>query len=346
MARKENRTNTPPPSLPQNPKNRIFGEGWRIWKIIALMMGLILIGTGCQGGAGPGQIGQAGVLKVTAIETFLADMAQNVAGERLKVDALVPDGIDPHEFEPAPQDIVKLAQADVIIANGAGIEPWLQKTIENAGDRALVIQAAAGLKGRTAREGETVDPSAAGTAGATQLQATDPHFWLDPNDAIRYVENIRDGLGQADPQGQAVYAQNAAAYIDRLKALDAWIKDRVSAIPPEQRLLVTNHESFGYFADRYGFRIVGTIVPSVSTDVSPSAQQLARLVDSIKASQAKAIFLETGTNPQLANEVGRETGVKVVTDLFTHSISAAGSEAPTYIEMIKYDVNAIVGALK
>ncbi len=345
MARKENRVNLPPPNLPRNPKNRILGERLLIWQIFVLTMGLLLIGSGlagCQVGVSPSQTGQAGVLRVTAIETFLANMAQNVAGERLKVEALVPVGIDPHEFEPAPQDIVKLAQANVIIANGAGIEPWLQKTIENTGDKALVIQAAAGLKGRTAREGETVESS----AGGTQPLASDPHFWLDPNDAIQYVENIRDGLSQADPQGQAVYAQNAAAYIDQLISLDAWIKDRVSAIPPEQRLLVTNHESFGYFADRYGFRIVGTIVPSVSSDASPSAQQLARLVDSIKASRVKAIFLETGTNPQLADEVGRETGVKVVTDLFTHSITASGGKAPTYIDMIKYNVNAIVDALK
>ena len=146
--------------------------------------------------------------------------------------------------------------------------------------------------------------------------AGDPHFWLDPTKAITYVENIRDGLSQADPAGKDVYAANAAAYIAQLQELDTWIAQQVGqSIPAERRQIVTNHESFGYFADRYGFTIIGTVVPSVSTGSAPSAQQLARLVDRIKATGAPAIFLETGANPQLAQQVAAETGVKVVTDL-------------------------------
>jgi len=109
---------------------------------------------------------------------------------------------------------------------------------------------------------------------------------------------------------------------------------------------VTNHESFGYFADRYGFKIIGTIIPSVSTGASPSAQQLARLVDHIRETGAPAIFLETGSNPQLAEQVARETGVKVVDELYTHSITGSDGNAPNYIDMMKYNVNAIVEALK
>ncbi len=107
----------------------------------------------------------------------------------------------------------------------------------------------------------------------------DPHFWLDPNNVIQYVENIRDGLIAADPAGKDIYTQNAAAYITQLKELDGWIQEQVAQVPAERRLLVTNHESFGYFADRYGFQIIGTIIPYVSTGASPSAQQMARLVD-------------------------------------------------------------------
>jgi ABC-type Zn uptake system ZnuABC Zn-binding protein ZnuA len=110
--------------------------------------------------------------------------------------------------------------------------------------------------------------------------------------------------------------------------------------------LVTNHESFGYFADRYGFRITGTIIPSTSSDASPTAQQMASLIDQIKHSGAKAIFIETGANPQLAEQISQETGVKVTTDLYTHSITAPDGEAPGYIEMIKHNVNLIVAALK
>lgn len=283
----------------------------------------------CQ--AAPSTSQTSTLLKVTAIESFLGDITRNVAGSRAQVDTLIPLGIDPHEFEPTPQDVVKLAQAQVIIANGAGLETWLQKTIANAGEHASVIYASDGLPPR---------------AGAPGSSNEDPHFWMDPNNIIRYVENIRDALAQADPQGKDAYAQNAAAYISQLQSLDAWIRQQVSAVPPEQRVMVTNHDEFGYFADRYGFHVLGTIIPGFSTGSSPSAQQLAALVDKIKAAHTVAVFLDNGVNPQLADEIGRETGVKVVTGLLTHSVTSSGGTAATYIDMLRFDVNAIVGALK
>ena len=180
---------------------------------------------------------------------------------------------------------------------------------------------------------------------ADRHEQGDPHFWLNPLNVITYADNIRDGLIQADPDGKDIYTANAAAYTVQLKDLDAWIEQQVSTIPVQNRLLVTNHESFGYFADRYGFTIAGTIIPSVTTGSSPSAQELARLVDQIKASGVRAIFLELGSNPQLAEQVAAETGVKVVTDLYTHSVTPPGGEAPTYIDMMKVDVSKIVKAL-
>lgn len=174
----------------------------------------------------------------------------------------------------------------------------------------------------------------------------DPHFWLDPLLVIRYVENIRDGLSAADPAGKDVYASNAAAYIEQLKQLDAEISALAAQIPAEKRLLVTNHESFGYFADRYGFQVIGTVIPSVSTGSAPSAQQLARLVERIRQTGAPAVFLETGANPQLAEQLAAETGVRVVEGLFTHSITAPDGPAPNYIEMMRYNAQAITDALK
>ena len=130
----------------------------------------------------------------------------------------------------------------------------------------------------------------AGPVGGHHHHEGDPHFWLDPLNVVKYVENIRDGLIAADPAGKDVYTQNADAYIAQLNELDAWIKQQVVAIPDERRLIVTNHESFGYFADRYGFKIIGTIIPSVSSGASPSAQQMARLMDHIRETNASAIF--------------------------------------------------------
>jgi manganese/iron transport system substrate-binding protein len=411
-------------------------------------------------------------LKVVAVETFLADVAQQVAGDRLKITALMPIGADPHSFEPTPVDVKKVADCSVLIVNGAGFEAFLDKLLENAGGTHKVIEASAGLTNRTMREGELAEMSdtdlADGMCGAIRkesgqalLSATeagsavavpgenklfevlltkqasgthggfmkfsadetgdfvvacgkgglkiseaanssplemertfplncrglaqggivefekgaeylivlsgftaektslllgpqgghhqhegDPHFWLVPGNMITYVQNIRKGLSEADPGGAKIYATNADAYIARLNELDRWIADQVALIPASRRLLVTNHESLGYFADRYGFKIIGTIVPSVSTGSSPSARQLAGLADRIKATGAKAIFLETGTNPQLARQLAEETGIKVVTDLHTHSISTPSGPAPGYIEMMKYNTSAIVNVLK
>jgi ABC-type Zn uptake system ZnuABC Zn-binding protein ZnuA len=276
-------------------------------------------------------------LNVLATENFLADIAQNVAGDRLKVAALLPIGADPHSFEPTPQDVAKVATSQVLIVNGAGLETYLSKLLDNAGGQRQVIVASAGLASRTPGPGEVRD---------SDHPEGDPHFWLDPNNALKYVEAIRAGLSQADPAGAAVYAQNAAAYSAQLRTLDTWIAAQVQELPPERRLLVTNHESLGYYADRYGFKIVGAVLPSFSTDASPSAQQLAQLVNAVKATGARAVFLETGSNPQLAQQVAQEAGIKVVVDLYTESISPAGGPAPNYIVMMRYDTHIIVDALK
>jgi len=269
--------------------------------------------------------------RVLAVESFLADIAQNVAGDRLTVETLIPLGVDPHAYQPTPRDAAKVADCNVLILNGAGLEAFLDPLLSNASGQ-LVITASAGLTPRPDPQGEHPEG--------------DPHFWLDPNNVIQYVENIRVGLSQVDPDGAAVYAANAAAYTEQLKALDQWITQQVANVQPERRLLVTNHESLGYFADRYGFTVVGAVIPSVSTDASPTAQQMADLITQIKATGAPAIFLEMGANPQLAQQIAAETGVKVVTDLYTHSLSAPDGPAPTYVDMLKYNVSQIVAGCR
>lgn len=278
--------------------------------------------------------------KVLAVETFLADIAQNVAGDRLSVGALIPVGVDPHSFEPTPTDVRNAAGSAALIINGAGFEAFLGPLM-NSIKGPVVIDASQGLTSRQPQTGE----HGAAVADAAHAEG-DPHFWLDPTKVITYVENIRDGLIAIDPAGKDVYSANAAAYTARLNELDGWIKQQVAQVPESRRLLVTNHESFGYFADRYGFRVVGSIVPSVSSAASPSAQDLARLSDAVKATGAPAVFLETGSNPQLAEQLSGETGIKVVTGLLTHSTTPKEGPAPDYISMMRYNVNAIVNALR
>jgi ABC-type Zn uptake system ZnuABC Zn-binding protein ZnuA len=268
--------------------------------------------------------------KVLAVESFLADIALNVAGDRLHIDLLIPLGADPHEYQPSPADVAKVADSQALIMNGAGLEGgFLEKLLAAAGSNPRRIEASAGLVSRTPTTGES-----------------DPHFWLDPILVIRYAENIRDGLGQLDPAGVALYDRNTSAYITQLRQLDDWIRIQVETLPPQKRLLVTNHESLGYFADRYGFRLVGTVIPSVSSDAAPSAQQLAKVVQQIRASGAPAVFLELGANPQLASQVAQEAGVRVVTGLYSETLSPPDGPASTYLAMMRYNTQAIVGGLR
>jgi ABC-type Zn uptake system ZnuABC Zn-binding protein ZnuA len=280
--------------------------------------------------------------KVLAIETFLADIAQNVAGNHFQVSYLIPPGLDPHSFELVPQDVVKLASSDLIITNGADLESWLAVTLTSNTINIPTIEASKGLTNRTPKPGEIPPSDVLSPTG----QILDPHFWLDPIDVITYVQNIRDAFATMDPINASSYASNAENYIVQLNSLDQWIQNQVSTIPSQSRLLVTNHETFGYYADRYGFTIVGAVIPSTSTDASPSAQQMANLITTIKADKVKAVFLEVGSNPDLAQQVATETGIKIVESLYTHSTSASGGPAATYIEMMKYDTTQIDDALK
>ena len=270
-------------------------------------------------------------LVVLATTTFLADIARNVAGDRLTVDSLLPFGADPHSYQPIPADVVKISKSTVIIVNGLDYEQFLTPLLQSAGGKRLMITASNGLEARQMQE-----------AGHT---VTDPHMWLDPNRVVKYVENIRDGLSQADPGGAAMYKSNADTYIAKLKELDSWIKDQVAQIPPQQRLLVTNHESLGYFSERYGFKIIGEVLQSVSSIASPSAQQIAALIDQIKKTHAPAVFLDASDNPDLAKQIAQDTDVKVVTDLHLESLTD-GAPAGTYIDMMKYNVTQIVNALR
>jgi ABC-type Zn uptake system ZnuABC Zn-binding protein ZnuA len=197
-----------------------------------------------------------------------------------------------------------------------------------------VVEASDGLTPRTPQPGEP------------QRDAVDPHFWLDPTLVETYVENIRAAFAETDPEGAAAYAANAAAYVEELEALDDWIATQIDAVPADRRKLVMNHMSHGYFADRYGFAVVGAVIPSVGTDDAPTARQLADLTQAIEATGAAAIFVELGQSPTLAQQIAAETGVTVIDDLRDHSLSGPDGEAPTYTEMMKYDTRRIVEALR
>lgn len=319
--------------------------------ILVFTTGVATLVAACQPQVSiPSKASESTGMLVIAAESFIADIAQNVAGDRFIVDTLIPLGMDLHAFEPIPSDVARLAESEIVIINGGGLESWLEDVIANSGGDFRVIEASAGLTSReTHHEHEEEEEH---ESHETEVEEghhhgdIDPHFWLDPVNVIQYVNNIRDGFVEVDPEGKETYVRNAENYINELNELDKFIHDQVDTIPAEKRMIVSNHENFGYFADRYGFEIVGTIIPSVNTGSSPSAQQLAQLIDDIRSSGVSAIFLETGINPQLAEQISSETGVKIVTDLYSHTLTKSRGNAPTYIDMMKYNTRRIVENLK
>ena len=303
-----------------------------MYRLMVILSAIAFVLCACGGQPTPREASDRVILTST---TFLADIARNVAGDRAAVESLLAPGADPHEYQAVPSDVQKIAESMVVIINGLDYDQFIQPLLDaqRAGKTRLVINASDSLEARQMEEesGEIV---------------TDPHIWMDPTRVIKYVENIRDGLTQADPDGEDIYKANAGAYISQLEELDFWITEQIAQIPQERRLLVTNHDSLGYFAEQYGFTVIGTIVPGVSSGVAPSAQEIARLIDEIKSTGAPAAFLSISDNPHLADQIAAETDIKVVADLYIETLSPSDGPAATYIDMIKYDVSKITDALK
>lgn len=301
-------------------------------------------GGGAASGSAIGASG-GGTLRVVATTSVIADLATNVGGDRVDVRALLPAGADPHTYTPAPTDVQAVAEAQILFENGLGLDAWLDELTRNAGGERPVVVVSDGLT--PIAGGHHDDAHAEEAAGDDHADdASDPHMWFDVQNAIGYVERIRDGLKQVDPAGAATYEANAAAYIDQLRQLDAEITQQVAQIPEARRKLVTNHDTLGYFARRYGFEVVGSVFENVSTEQEPSPQQIAALVQQIRAQQLPAIFTENTVSSRLAEQVASETGVKVVSSLYTDALGEPGSPGDTYIRMMRYNTQQIVDALK
>ena len=273
-------------------------------------------------------------VKVVSTTTQVTALTKIVGGDRIELRGILQASVDPHEYEPTSDDVKAFANAQVIFINGVGLEKWLQKTIQNSGATAPVVDASTGVKIRT---GKAED----GTA------EDDPHIWHAAPNAIIMLHNIRNGLSRADAVNAETYSANAAAYETKLNDLDAYIKAQVATIPTANRKVVTNHDAFGYYFERYGLIMVGSVIPSMDTNFQPSAKELALLVNQIKAQKVRAIFTETSINPQLAQQIAREAGVTVVDGaLYGDTLGPAGSGAETLDGMLRANTDLIVKTLK
>jgi ABC-type Zn uptake system ZnuABC Zn-binding protein ZnuA len=279
-------------------------------------------------------------LPVVASTSVIGDLVHNVGGDAIQLTTLIGPGVDAHTFDPAPGDLVTLEGAAVVFENGLGLEPWLDQFFDStqpAGQRVVVSEGIEPLPAG-AEEGESGDGQDHG--------AFDPHVWHDVANAIIMVDNIRKALDAADPAHAATYDANAAAYTAELKDLDTWVREQVATLPPERRKLVTNHDTFAYFARAYGFEILGTALGSISTEVGdPSAQKIVALVDEIDNAGVCAIFAENVANPDLMDAIAAEAGVTLGPPLYTDALGPADSPGGTYVGMMKSNVTAMVTAL-
>lgn len=285
-------------------------------------------------------------LPVVASFSILGDFVKNVGGDRVAVTTIVGPNSDTHVYQPTPADAKKLAGAKLIFVNGLGFEGWMDRLIKASGSKATVIVATKGItpRERTASEPQDDDEhDAKGKKHAHDHGPIDPHAWQSIANAKVYVANIRDALIAADPAGKAVYEANAAAYTQKLDTLETDAKAAIAAIPADRRVIITSHDAFGYFGDAYGLKLLAP--EGVSTESEASAKDVGRIIRQIKAQKVPAVFLENVTNPKLVDRIAKESGAKVGGELYSDALSDDKGPAPTYIDMVRYNLRQLSGAL-
>jgi ABC-type Zn uptake system ZnuABC Zn-binding protein ZnuA len=317
-------------------------------RLVIALFGLLLLAAPPLAPPSLAQTPAGGPLQVVASFSILGDLVRRVGGDAVQVTTLIGPGVDAHTYDPAPADLVVLSEAEIVFENGLGFEPWLDGFYASAqppGERIVVSE---GITPREAGEHqEEGDEDAAEGEAAREHGEFDPHVWHDVANAIVMVENIRDALVAADPARAELYEANAAAYIAELEALDAAIREQVATLPEERRKLVTSHDTFGYFADAYGFEVLGTGFGSLSTEVGdPSARDIALLIEAIEAAGVPAIFAENVANPDLMASIAAEAGVALAPSLYTDALGPEGSPGETYVGMMQSNVSTIVEALQ
>lgn len=274
-------------------------------------------------------------LNIVATTSIIADVVKQVGGDMIALKTLIPVGSDPHSFEPTPRDIAAVADAHVVFANGLGLEAFLEALITNAGKQTSLVPVSYGIPTLKSTELE----------GETDHEDVDPHSWFNPNNVIVWTQHIKSTLQTLDPDNAPQYEQRAAAYQSELQELDVWIAQQVARIPEANRKLVTDHQVFNYFAERYGFEQIGTVVPGYNASAQPSAQELAELERRIEADAVKAIFVGKTVNPDMAQQIAGDTGIQLVF-LYTGSLTGLDGDAGSYVDFMRYNTNAIVASLK
>jgi len=273
---------------------------------------------GCGGSGGDGD----GKVEVVATTTQIADFVREVGGDSVEVDQIVQPNTDAHDYEPRPSDVENAAGAELAFANGDNLDDWIEDVVTESGSDAKIVDL-----------GAVVPVQVPGESGGPEASKFDPHWWHDPRNAEAAVAEVERQLSAEEPSERRVFHGNAREYLAKLHSLDQGIRRCMTAIPASDRKLVSDHDAFGYFANRYGIEVVGAVIPSQTTQAQPSAKDTAELTDLIREQDVRAIFPESSVSPKLAEAIASETGASADYTLYGDSLGPADSDGATYLEM-------------
>jgi manganese/iron transport system substrate-binding protein len=291
----------------------------------ALIGALVALGTTVVA-SGPAAAQAKKPFRVVTTFTVIQDIAQNVAGSAAVVESITKPGAEIHDYQPTPLDIVRAQAADLVLWNGFNLERWFEKFFENVKEVPAV----------TVTEG--VEPM--GIAEGPYTGKPNPHAWMSASNALIYVENIRKALVKHDPANAAAYDKNAAEYAARIKALDEPLRKRLSAIPENQRWLVSSEGAFSYLTRDY--KMQEAYLWPINADEQGTPKQVRKVIDLVRKNKIPVVFSESTISDRAAKQVARETGAKYGGVLYVDSLSAVGGPVPTYLDLLKVTVETIV----
>ena len=275
-------------------------------------------------------LSMAKTVNVVASITVLADIVKQVGGEHVNVKSLVGPNGDPHTFEPTPQDSQALASADLVFVSGLGLEGWMDRLVSASGYKGDAVVASRGVATRRMEEeGKTV---------------TDPHAWNSMQNGVIYAANVMNALIKADPQDADAIRRSGEKYIQQLQTLDGWAKTAFAAIPAAKRKVLTSHDAFGYFGQRYGVNFLAPV--GFSTEAEASASEVGGLIQQLKAEHIHSYFIENQTDPRLVKQIASATGAQPGGELYPEALSQPSGPAPTYVAAFRHNVEAMIRSMK
>lgn len=302
---------------------------------LVAFLGLSVIAAGCGQGDGPaatsGSPSRPGAVKVVATTTILADLVREAGGDAVDVTQVLPANADAHDYEPRPKDIADTSDAQLVVRSGDGLDRWIEDVVTQSGTDAPTLDVSKQLRVRLPGEKEGDDAS-----------RFDPHWWHDPRNTSVAVREIRDALSVAAPDARTTYEQNTTAYLTKLETLDRGIETCFARVPAAQRKLVSDHDAFNYFTDRYDITTVGAVIPAQTTQAQASAGELAALAGVIEAEGVKAVFPQKSVSSRVVDAIARQTGASADFELYGDSLGAEGTPGDTYLGMMQANADAMV----